>query len=63
MKGATPEDEAKMSNNPKSIKTVTIGISHHNLRSHKKSKTSPKTPVLVTIPLKKFPIAIIPSKN
>jgi len=54
MKGATPDEEANISNKPKHNNTVTIGITHHNLRCHKKVRISPKTPVLVIIPLKKF---------
>ena len=58
MNGATPDDEAKISNRPKSNNTVTIGISHHNLRCHKNTRISPTMPVFVTIPLKKFFIVV-----
>jgi hypothetical protein len=58
MKGATPDDEAKMSNNPKSNNTLTIGISHHNFRAHRNWMTSPTTPVFVIIPLIKVPITL-----
>jgi hypothetical protein len=54
MNGATPEEEAKTKSNPKSKSTVTMGMSHHNLRAHRNCKISPITPVLVIILLKKF---------
>ena len=54
MNGATPEVLAKTNNRPKSIRTVIIGIIHHNFRCHKNTITSPRIPVLVIIPWKKF---------
>lgn len=63
MNGATPEDDAKTKSSPNNNKTVTIGMSHHNLRAHKNWMISPATLVLVIIPLKKFPIIDYPFTN
>jgi hypothetical protein len=46
MNGPTPEAEAKIKSNPKSNRTVTIGISHQSLRFHKNVNNSPTTPKL-----------------
>jgi hypothetical protein len=56
MKGATPDEDAKINSRPNNNKSITIGMSHHNLRAHKNRTISPITPVLVIIPLTKFPM-------
>lgn len=53
MKGAKPDAEAKMSNNPNSNNTVTIGMSNQSLRAHNKESNSPTTPKLDDILRKK----------
>jgi hypothetical protein len=46
MNGATAELWVKISNNPNSTKTTTIGMSHHNFLCQRKCKSSPKIPNL-----------------
>jgi hypothetical protein len=59
MNGPTPEAEAKIKSNPKSNRTETIGISHHNLRFHKNANNSPTTPKLdVMLRMKLFILTI-----
>ena len=60
MNGPTPEAEAKISNNPNSIKTKTIGISHQSLRFHRNDINSPATPTLDVILRMKFLIVGFP---
>jgi hypothetical protein len=59
MNGPIPEAEAKTSNNPKTIRTTTIGISHQSLRCHKNFNNSPTTPKLdVMLRMKLFILTI-----
>src|SRR5919204_6979644 len=44
MKGAMAEDCAKISSAPSNSRTTTIGISHHNLRAHRKPSSSAMMP-------------------
>jgi len=60
MNGPMPEAEAKMSNNPKTKRTTTIGISHQSLRCHINDNSSPTTPKLELMLRKKFFILSMP---
>jgi hypothetical protein len=44
MNGAKPDAVAKISNNPNTNRTATMGINHHNLRDQRNPNNSPPTP-------------------
>ena len=60
MNGPMPEADAKMSNNPKTSRTTTIGISHQSLRCHINDNSSLTTPKLEPMLRKKFFMLTIP---
>lgn len=49
MRGPIPDADPKIINNPNNKRSVTIGINHHNLRSHKKKISSLAIPRLFFI--------------